>query len=78
MVTLISYYSEIGDPNFKCALWTFKQDLALKIWARCGISIAIEKFEHVVEFLLLFFKRLCTVAFGIWDVKPVKQKESRG
>ena len=75
MVTLISYYSEIGDPNFKCALWTFKQNLALK---NCGISIAIEKFEHVVEFLLLFFKRLCTVASGIWDVKPVKQKESRG
>ena len=40
-MTLIGYYSEIGDTNFKCALWTFKQNLALKIWARCRISIAI-------------------------------------
>ena len=32
-------YPEIGDANFKCALWTFKQQPALKMWAHCRISI---------------------------------------
>ena len=32
-------------PKFSCALWTFKQQLALalKMRARCGISIGILK-----------------------------------
>ena len=46
-------YLEIGDANFNCVLWTFKQQVALK------------KCEHVVEFPLFFYKRLCTMAFGI-------------
>ena len=32
-------YPEIGDSSFRCALWTFKQQLAWKVRARCGISI---------------------------------------
>ena len=31
-------YPKIGDANFKCAFWTFKQQLALKIWAQCTLS----------------------------------------
>ena len=31
-------YPEIGDVNFKCTPWTFKQQLALKMRARCRIS----------------------------------------
>ena len=34
-------YPEIGDANFKGALWTFKQQLVWKMWARCGISILL-------------------------------------
>ena len=33
-----SPYSEIGDVNFKCALWNFKQQLALKIRVHCSLS----------------------------------------
>ena len=32
-------YPEIGDSGFRCALWNFKQQLTLKVRARCGISI---------------------------------------
>ena len=45
-------YPEIGNANFKCALWTFKQQLALN-------------YEHVVEFLLFSYKHVCTVPCGI-------------
>ena len=34
-------YHEIGDAKFKFALWTFKQQLALKMRVRCGISIVL-------------------------------------
>ena len=34
-------YPEIGDANFEGTLWTFKQTLSLKMWARCGISIVL-------------------------------------
>ena len=34
-------YPEIGDANFKCALWTFQQQLTLKMQARCSISIVL-------------------------------------
>ena len=34
-------YHEIGDAKFKFALWTFKQQLALNIWAYCRISIVL-------------------------------------
>ena len=34
-------YPEIGDSSFRCALWTFKQQLTWKVWARCGISIVL-------------------------------------
>ena len=34
-------YSEIGDANFMCALYTFKQLLALNMQVRCGISIVL-------------------------------------
>ena len=49
---LFKYYPEIGDADFKSALWTFKQQLALK-------------YKYVREFLLFSYKRLCTVPFGI-------------
>ena len=60
--TMSTSYPEIGDSSFSCALWTFKQQLTLKVRARCGISI------------VLLFKRLCTVAFGIrwWFVYFVR------
>ena len=45
-------YPKIGNSNFKCTLWTFKQQLALKC-------------ECFVEFLLFSYKRLCTTRFGI-------------
>ena len=48
-------YPEIFDSSFRCALWLFKQQLTLKVWARCGISI-------------VSYRRLCTVAFGICEV----------
>ena len=34
-------YPEIGDSNFKCTPWTFKQQLALKMRALCRISIVL-------------------------------------
>ena len=34
-------YSEIGDVNFKGALWTFKQQLVSKMRVHCGISILL-------------------------------------
>ena len=34
-------YPEIGDSSFRCALWTFKQQLTWKVQARCGISIVL-------------------------------------
>ena len=34
-------YPEIGDSSFRCALWTSKQQLTLKVQARCGISIVL-------------------------------------
>ena len=34
-------YPEIGDSSFWCALWTFKQQLTLKVRARCDISIVL-------------------------------------
>ena len=49
-------HPEIGNTNFKCALWSFKQQLALKC-------------EHVVEFLLFSCKRLCTVVSGYAWIK---------
>ena len=36
-------YPAIGDANFKCAFWTFKQQLVFKMWARCRISIVLLK-----------------------------------
>ena len=38
---LMFTYPEIGDANFKGALWTFKQQLALRMRVRCGISILL-------------------------------------
>ena len=34
-------YPEIGDSSFRRALWTFKQQLILKVRAHCGISIVL-------------------------------------
>ena len=34
-------YPEIGNSSFRCALWTFKQQLTWKVRARCGISIVL-------------------------------------
>ena len=34
-------YPEFGDATLKCALWTFKQQLALKIRVHYGISIVL-------------------------------------
>ena len=34
-------YPEIGDATFKYALWALKQQLGLKMWARCRISIVL-------------------------------------
>ena len=34
-------YPEIGDANFWCALWTFKQQLTLKMSAHCRISTVL-------------------------------------
>ena len=34
-------YPEIEDSSFRCALWTFKQQLTSKVRARCGISIVL-------------------------------------
>ena len=31
-------YPEIRDGSFRCTLWTFKQQLTLKVRARCGSS----------------------------------------
>ena len=38
---LQSYLPKIGDANCRCALWTFKQWLALNMRACCGISIVL-------------------------------------
>ena len=37
----VSTYPKIGDSSFRCALWTFKQQLTWKVRARCGISIVL-------------------------------------
>ena len=34
-------YPEIDNANFKYALWTYKLQLALKMRARCRISIVL-------------------------------------
>ena len=34
-------YPENGNAKFRCTLWTFKQQLALKMGARCGISLVL-------------------------------------
>ena len=34
-------YPEISDANFKWTLWTFKQQLALKMLVCCGISVVL-------------------------------------
>ena len=34
-------YPEIGDSSFRCALWTFKQQLTLKVRVRCDIYIVL-------------------------------------
>ena len=52
ILVALDLYPEIADANFKCMLWTFKQQLTLK-------------FEYVVKFLLFSYTRLCTVYFGI-------------
>ena len=49
---LFHSYPEIADAKFGCALWTFEQQLALKMRA-------------LVEFPLFSYKRFCTVTFGI-------------
>ena len=41
VVASLSPYPEIGDSSFRCALWTFKQQLTWKVRARCGISIVL-------------------------------------
>ena len=46
-------YSEISDSNFRCALWTFIQQLTWKVRTRCDTSIVTS------------YKRLCTEGFGI-------------
>ena len=38
---LAAAYPEIGDANFKGALWTFKQQLVSKMRVRCRISIVL-------------------------------------
>ena len=43
---------EMGDANLKCALWTFQQQLSLKMKEPCG-------------FPLFSCKRFCTVHFWI-------------
>ena len=40
-IYFLSPYPEIEDSSFRCALWTFKQQLARKVQARCGISIVL-------------------------------------
>ena len=37
----MKHYPDIGDANFKGALWTFKQQLALEIRVRYGISMVL-------------------------------------
>ena len=37
----VSFYSEIDNTKFKCTLWTFEQQLAFKMRARCRISIVL-------------------------------------
>ena len=34
-------YPEIGDTNYKCALWTFEQLLAFKMQALCRVCIVL-------------------------------------
>ena len=46
----VNTYPEIGDINFKCALWTFKQQLTLSTWARCRIYIVLLKMSLCCEF----------------------------
>ena len=41
LVNISAPYPEIGDSSFRCALWTFKQQLTLKMRARCSISIVL-------------------------------------
>ena len=34
-------YPEIGNAKFWCALWIFKEKLALKIRVRCEIAVVL-------------------------------------
>ena len=43
-------FPEIGDTNFKCALWTFKQQLVLKMQALCRISIVLKQMSLYCAF----------------------------
>ena len=60
-------YPEIGNVNFnfKCTFGTFKQQLALKMRAPCGISIVL-------------LKRLCTIHFGICTLLMQNELMSEG
>ena len=40
-ISIKESYPEISDANVKSALWTFKQQLTLKMWAHCRISIVL-------------------------------------
>ena len=42
---LFHSYPEIGDAKIRCALWTFEQQLALKMRARCDL---LDTTIHVV------------------------------
>ena len=48
-------YPEIDDANFKCAVWIFEQQLALRMRLHCAMS-------------LLFFGRLFAVHFRIGNL----------
>ena len=67
-------YPEIDDASFKCTLWTSKQQLALKMRMRCGISIVS---IYIISIVLVSYKRLYTIIFGIsldlkWEVCVIR------
>ena len=76
-------YPEIGNTSFKCALWTFKQQLALKMRARCRISIVLlqmslycgfrNTFINLLEFFLNVFHWIRWIQWQkIYDIKRTR------
>ena len=87
-LTLSTAYPEIGDANFKCALWTIKQQLEFLLFSSkcvCNVPFGIHidlltRDQHAIEIWLppyLLFSPVWghQVKYSNWneDLKQIRQ-----